>query len=389
MEPSQNPIRAVVGSGLEAAAAHNRRAVIDAIRVNGPLSRAALSRATRLSKQTLSNIVEHLEAAGLLVACDPVAEGRGKPSIPYDLAPMGALSLGVQIDRSVARAVVMDLRGSVVARHDAPLPGRDPEAGLAVLERLIAEARAALCAEDAGRIVGLGVAMPGPFGPDAGAVRDDYSMAGWRDVNLAERLAKATGLEVVLQNDAGAAAISEKLTGKAHGLRNAVCLYLGYGLGAGLIVNGELYGGHHCDAGEIGMIPLPGGALLEHEVALGALCDRFGIAQDRPDMWRGIETLVHSPDPEVQAWLTRASGHIAWAARMLELTLDPEAVILCGTAPRALLERLASGRIEVGHADPWLVAIGAAAEPIARNFDPRHAALLKACPTRAGKYGTS
>ncbi len=386
MTDAPNPIKAVLGAGLGATAAHNRRAVIDAIRVNGPLSRADLARATRLAKQTLSNIVEELEASGLLVACDPVAEGRGKPATPYDLAPMGALSVGLQIDRNVARTVVMDLRGTVLSRRDAPLRSRDPDAGLLVLGQLLDDTRAALAPDVQGRIVGLGIAMPGPFGPAVPVTRDDYTMAHWRDIDLAARLGEATGLDVALQNDAAAAAIAERLTGRAHGLRDAVCLYLGYGLGAGLILNGELYGGRHSDAGEIGMIPLPGsGALLEHEVALAGFCETFDIAMADPGMFAQIEAVLARGGPGLDVWIDRAGARLGWLAQMMALITDPQAVVLCGTAPRALLERLAQTAnasaprlpLQLGHADPWVVAMGAAAEPISRNFDPKYAALLK------------
>lgn len=381
MNDAANPIKAVLGAGLGAAVAHNRRAVIDAIRVNGPLSRADLARATRLAKQTLSNIVEELEASGLLVACDPVTEGRGKPATPYDLAPMGALSVGVQIDRTVARTVVMDLRGTVLSRRDAPLPSRDPGAGLGVLTQLLDDTRTALASDVQDRIVGLGIAMPGPFGPDAAPTRDDYTMAHWRDVDLTARLRDATGLDVALQNDAAAAAIAERLTGRAHGLRDVVCLYLGYGLGAGLILNGELYGGPHGDAGEIGMIPL----LLEHEVALAGFCETFDVPMADARMFAQIEAVLERGGPALDAWIDRAGARLGWVAQMLALVTDPQAVVLCGTAPRALLERLTQAAnatapriaLQLGHADPWVVAMGAAAEPISRNFDPKYAALLK------------
>ncbi|WP_353471446.1 ROK family transcriptional regulator [Salipiger sp. H15] len=385
MTDTQNPIRAVLGSGLGAAAAHNRRAVIDAIRVNGPLSRASLARATRLAKQTLSNIVEELEAGGLLVPGQPVPEGRGKPATPYDLAPMGALSIGLQIDRSVARTVVMNLKGAVVLRCDAPLSSRDPVAGLGALEALLERTTEALAATTPGareRIVGLGIAMPGPFGPGGATPRDDYTMAHWRDVDLTAHLGAVTGLDVALQNDAAAAAIAEKLTGRAHGLRDAVCLYLGYGLGAGLILQGELYGGRHGDAGEIGMIPLSPSddGLLEHEVALAGFCERFGVPLDDGRMCDEIEKVLAAGGPDLDRWIATAAGRLGWVARMLGLVLAPQAIILCGTAPRSLLERLAAeanAPLLVGHADPWVVAMGAAAEPIARNFDPKYAALLK------------
>ena len=388
-------IRAMFGTSAGAAGVHNRRVVIDAIRVNGALSRAELARATKLAKQTLSNIIEELERAGLVVACAAVKEGRGKPATPYALAPLGAFSVGLQIDRHLARCVLVNLLGEVVCRRDVRLEVSDPEAGFRSLTALIARTRQALAGDhpdSARRTVGLGMAMPGPFGPRARRSSDEtYTMARWQDFPLISRLEQATGLSVNLQNDAAAAATAEKLTGRAHGLRNVVCLYLGYGLGAGLVLNGELFAGEDGNAGEIGMLSSPFDAEtpLEHVVSLGAFCKRFGLDHSAPGLFAEIEGLLCEGGSEVDAWLEAAAKRLDWVAELMQVSLAPQAVVLCGTAPPLLIEILArrvnarrgaaAGRpsIEVGLADPWTVAIGAAAEPISRNFDPRYSALFK------------
>lgn len=384
------------GTSSGAAAVHNRRVVIDAIRVNGALSRADLARATRLAKQTLSNIIDDLECDGLVVAQEAVREGRGKPATPYDLAPFGAFSIGLQIDRHVARCVVVNLLGEVVLCRDVRLQGRNPETGLRTLADLIGQTRQVLKAEhpeSVGRIVGLGVAMPGPFVTRAERPRDDdYAMARWQNISLVDRLEEATALAVNLQNDAVSAATAEKLIGRAHGLRNAVCLYLGYGLGAGLIVNGELYSGQNGNAGEIGMISgsfaTGDGHPLEHAVSLGAFCTAFGLDHSAPGLFARIEDILCAGGPEVAGWLDAAAQRLDWVTDLMQLSLAPQAVILCGTAPPLLIDTLARKVTErrkglrksaliAGLADPWIVAIGAAAEPISRSFDPRYSALLK------------
>ena len=78
-------------------------------------------------------------------------------------------------------------------------------------------------------------------------------MAPWQRFPLLETLAAGTGLDVSRQNDASAFATAERMVGAANGLEHAVCLYVGYGVGAGLILNGALYGGAHGNAGEVGM----------------------------------------------------------------------------------------------------------------------------------------
>ena len=111
-------IRAKSGTNHEGTSAHNRRVMIDALRINGALSRADLARATRLTKQTVSNIIEELARDGLVISEDVVRKGRGQPSTPYRLVPEGAFAIGMQIDRHVARAIAVDLVGNILAsRH--------------------------------------------------------------------------------------------------------------------------------------------------------------------------------------------------------------------------------------------------------------------------------
>lgn len=396
------PIRAVAGTNLGGASAHNRRVVIDALRVNGSLSRAELARATHLTPQTVSNIVEELGRDGLVASGAPVKLARGQPAVPYRLVPEGAFAIGLQIDRHLTRAVAADLLGRALVQIDAPLPRGGPEVGIPVVLGLVAEARRHLAllepaAEE--RLVGLGVAMPGPFGLGAAAKDgpDAWMMADWQSFPVAEALAEGTGLSVALQNDAAAAAIAERLAGAAHGLDDVVYLFLGYGLGAGIILNGEIYAGSRRNAGEIGMVPTrpdAGAPPLEHGASLASLSRALGLDPGDPALLAALDAALAAGGPALEAWISSAAAHLRWAVQLVESLFDPETVIFGGQAPAVLFERLAAAmqplmpsvaeragrtrpRLVLGAANPWTVALGAAAEPIARTFDPRFSALLK------------
>src|SRR5690606_7197563 len=184
------PIRAKSGSNQEGTSAHNRRVMIDALRFNGALSRADLARATQLTKQAVSNIIEELERDGFVVSLEAVRKGRGQPSTPYKLVPERAFAIGLQIDRHVTRALIVDLLGNVLVRAEANLPSNDPAQGVGVILALIGKVRrelAARAAQSETRIVGLGVAMPGPFGlEDFGD--DQWVMPAWQKFPLIETL---------------------------------------------------------------------------------------------------------------------------------------------------------------------------------------------------------
>lgn len=396
-------IRAKSGTNLGGASAHNRRIMIDALRVNGALSRADLARATGLTPQTVSNIIEELASDGLVRSQASVRKGRGQPATPYQLVPEGAFAIGLQIDRHVTRTVIVNLVGDVLVRIEAILPPGGPAEGVVVVLDLVARARAVLSAQISGaedRLVGLGIAMPGPFGINT-LYDDPWMMTAWQTFPLVERIAEGTGLEVALQNDASAAATAERLLGAAHGLDHAICIYFGYGLGTGLILNGELYGGAHSNAGEIGMMltlaPGDGADVepLEHYASMAALCKLLDLDPSAPDLFAMVTDAVLHGGPKLEQWMDDVAERLRRTVQMLELVFDPQTIILCGGAPRALIDRLVekiepllpsiaerasrypAPRLQAGLADPWSAAMGAAAEPIARAFDPRFSALLK------------
>ncbi|MCQ0986299.1 ROK family transcriptional regulator [Jiella marina] len=391
-------IRAKQGANLGGASAHNRRVVIDALRVNGALSRAQLARATHLTGQTVSNIIADLEQERLVIADAPVRIARGQPARPFRLNGAGAFAIGVQIDRHVTRAVAVDLLGSERVRLDARLPNGGPETGMPVVMQLVKDIRGALQdlnAQADGRIVGLGLAMPGPFGQAAPQDADHWMMSAWQSHPISDDLAAETGLEVAVQNDAAAAATAEKLSGAARGIDDFAYLHFGYGLGAAIFVRGEIHAGSHRNAGEIGMARpgLSGPGLqepIEHSVSLAALCRELGIDPARPDLFDALDGAVAGGAAD--AWLQSAGEGLRWVVQILETLLDPETIVFGGAVPPALLEALRARmepllpshaerpdrtipRLTEGRADPWMVAIGAAAEPIARCFDPRFSAI--------------
>ncbi|MGH6858941.1 MAG: ROK family protein [Phyllobacterium sp.] len=396
-------IRAKSGTNLGGTSAHNRRVMIDALRVNGALSRADLARATGLTPQAVSNIIEDLAQAGLVRSEASIRKGRGQPATPYRLVPEGAFAIGLQIDRHVTRTVIVNLIGDVLVRMEARLPPGGPNEGIVVVLELVDRARRALSALMPGteeRLVGLGIAMPGPFGMDT--LQDDpWMMTAWQNFPLVERVAAGTGLEVALQNDASAAATAERLLGAAHGLDHAICIYFGYGLGTGLILNGELYGGAHSNAGEIGMMLAlapgdgPDVEPLEHYASMASLCKLLALDPSAPELFDLVTDAMMRGGPRLDQWIDDVANRLRQTVQMLELVFDPQTIILCGGAPRVLIDRLVEkigpllpsiadrpgryphARLQAGLADPWSAALGAAAEPIARAFDPRFSAILK------------
>lgn len=409
----KRPIVATAGTNLGGASAHNRRVVFDALRLNGALSRAEIARATQLTAQTVSNIIDQFAESGLVAADAPVRGGRGQPATPYRIVATGAYSIGVQIDRHQVLGIGADLAGRTLSRHQHRLPKGGPKRGLAIVLNLITAIRRDLAAADPraqDRTLGLGIAMPGPFGqrldpqhPPEDPLVDPWVMQEWHEFPLLAQLESETGLEAGLQNDAGAAAIAEKMYGVASGLDNFIYLFLGYGLGAGLVIQGELYAGAVGNAGEIGQLPALGGGngarkgqthTLEHYVSMLAACRSLELDPGMSGLFAKLDHLLAARDPALLRWSAEAGFYLRQAIQIVEAMFDPQTVVLGGQLPPALLldiarhvepllpsvaDRAARNlpRLTLGAADLWAVAQGAAMAPISRTFDPQFRAILK------------
>jgi predicted NBD/HSP70 family sugar kinase len=394
--------KAVAGTNLEQAKSHNRRVVIEAIRTSGALSRAAIARLTALSSQTVSNIVEELEEAEL-VKPEPTRKGsRGQPAVPYSINPDGAYSIGLQLDHQTLVGVISDLSGTVRTRIerrvDRPTPGQAMPLLGVLPNELMADFRF-----DRSRLLGIGMAMPGPFGVEGLTSVGPTALPGWQDFPLAGELKRLTGIEVTVENDATAAAIGERLYGVARHLSNFVYLFIGTGLGAGLFLDGHLYKGSRHNAGEIGhMIVRPDGlqcdcgkrGCLERYVSLRAAYESLDLPDPDHASPALLEELLSKGDRRLEKWIDAAIQPLRQAINVLELSLDPETVVLGGFMPLAIIERLAEKldplllsvstdaersvpRVTVGAAGKDTSVLGAAALPIFSETNPRFDVLQK------------
>jgi predicted NBD/HSP70 family sugar kinase len=396
------PRKAIAGTNLEQAKSHNRRVVIEAIRTNGALSRAAIARLTALSSQTVSNIVEELETAELLKP-EPTQKGtRGQPPVPYSINPDGGYSIGLQLDHQTLVGVITDLSGTVrsriESRVDRPTPAQAMPLLAAMPTELMRDFRF-----DRDRLLGIGMAMPGPFDVEGLTSVGPTALPGWQDFPLAAELQRLTGIQVTVENDATAAAIGERLYGVARTLSSFVYLFIGTGLGAGFFLDGHLYKGSRHNAGEIGhMVVQPDGlscgcgkrGCLERYVSLRAAYESLDLPDPDYATPELLEALLARGDARIEAWIKAAVPSLRQAINVLELTLDPETVVLGGFMPLSIIERLAARleplhlsvsttserivpRVVVGAAGKDTSVLGAAALPIFSETNPQFDVLQK------------
>jgi glucokinase len=164
---------------------------------------------------------------------------------------MVSLSLGVDLGGTNARAAVVDRdSGAIVASHKETHRSRTPEAVVDVVAEAVRQSLAA-AGLGAARFAGVGVGVAGQVLGRTGVVLNAPNL-GWRDVALGALLARRLGLGVRIANDLSAAAWGERLFGAAKGLDDAALVFVGSGVGSGLILGGRLHEGHRGVAGELG-----------------------------------------------------------------------------------------------------------------------------------------
>ena len=235
----------------------NQTVILDAVRRSSDgVSRVELAEATGLSAQAVTNIVRQLIGAGLITEGRRAPIARGKPRTLLNLNPGGQYAVGMHLDPAVITYVVLNLVGETLAHARFTTPAHpDPQevtaTSAARIEVLIAEAG---ISRD--KIVGLGIAAPGPIDVDRGVIVDPPNLGGWQNVPLRDALRDAVGLPVLLDKDVTAAAAAEKWYG-ADG--DFLFFYLGTGVGAGLVINNEVFRGPTHNSGQIGNIIVDNG----------------------------------------------------------------------------------------------------------------------------------
>ncbi|MBB4166268.1 ROK family transcriptional regulator [Rhizobium sp. BK538] len=395
-------MKAISGTNLEQAKSHNRRVVIEAIRTNGPLSRAALARLTALSTQTVSNIVEELEGSELLKAEAPLKAARGQPITPYSINPNGAYSIGLELERDHAVGVLTDLSGRVRARIEKAVDRPTPGEAMPILAGIADELQRSF-RFDRARLLGAGIAMPGRYAAEGVTSLSPVTLPGWQDFPVARELAGLVGAPVLIENDATAAAIGERLYGVARGLSSFVYLFLGGGIGAGMFLDGHLYKGSGSNAGEIGhMIVVPNGlacvcgkrGCLDRYVSLGSAYEYLDIRDFEQHDPETLAALIEKGNTRIDAWAEAAAEPMRQTIDFLELAFDPQTIVLGGSMPPSLLQRLVRQleplhtpvnpgaernlpRIMIGATGRDTAILGAAALPIFSETNPQFDVLQK------------
>jgi predicted NBD/HSP70 family sugar kinase len=220
----------------------NERAVLDAIRDGAPISRAEIARRTGISKPTVSLALRSLLDTGVVRETEP---DPGRPhygAVFFEPIHEVALVLGLDIGARFLRGAISDLDGVVRARQDIELR--------ATTLATISELRDALV-QVAGRPSEAVVGIPGVVDPAHGSVSLATNVPDLEGDTFSTELRELLGIPVRLENDINLAAVGEQWRGIARGVDDFLFLSIGTGMGAGLVLHGEVHRGRNGAAGEL------------------------------------------------------------------------------------------------------------------------------------------
>lgn len=398
------------GTNLPRVGGFNRVVVLDAIRAHGELSRVELAEITGLTAQTMSNIVRGLMTDGLVTENGHAPSTGGKRRVLLRVIPDAYSAVGLHLDPERITGVLLDLAGGVQARSHRRVPdGAAPGTVVGALTRTFNQLvrRSGI---EVSRVLGAGLAVPGPLDAAHRQILSPPNLPGWSDVALADVLEKRTELPVVMDNDATAAAIGERWSGGAARMGSFVYVHLGSGIGTGVVLGDQVHRGISNNAGEIGHVTSSGGGRecpCGKRGCLEAYCSMRAVVTD----WHSASSSKPNPGSPISAEYeqvcrlaadgeTVATRVVRRAATRLGQTLagvvsllDVDRVVLGGPALRHVHELVRVRVAKAIEANVWAAtvrpvqvrtarigedagAVGAASLVLDHAYSPRLATLL-------------
>lgn len=228
---------------------HNSRLVLRTIYDYGEISRANLARLTQLTRTTVSDVVAELIERGLVqeIGHGPTAVGR--TPILLGVVDDSRQVVAVNVANEDIHGALVNLRGSIRHRSTLRLPSRDGDAVLDAVYRVVDD----LVRAATRPLLGIGINTPGLIDTSSGVVLRAVNF-DWQDLPLRDLLQQRYSLPVYLANDSHTVALAEYMFGRSHDTPNLVVIKVGQGIGAGIILNGEVFYGDGYGAGEIGHV---------------------------------------------------------------------------------------------------------------------------------------
>ncbi|MGJ8527582.1 ROK family transcriptional regulator [Maritalea sp.] len=321
----------------------NKCNVFETIAHEGPISRAAIAKRLGLSKQTLSEVAKQLEDEGWVRQVGLNKGSVGRAAMNYEVVPDAAYVAAVDLGGTNVRVAIADLSCTIfgeASEKTNPKGGRDVVEQVATICKSVMEKHNLPTSKL--RLVVVGV--PGVPDASTGAVRMAPNIAHLDKIDFSGDLRAELGVDVIVENDVNLAVLGEHWGGIGHGFDDIAYIAVGTGIGAGIMVGGELVRGKNGSAGELGYLPFGADPFEEESLRQGALeratatdairlhyHELTGKKLDVRDIFDRLET-----DKNARIVLDRVAREIARACAAIIAITDPEQIIFGGSIGRRI-----------------------------------------------------
>ncbi|HAL16752.1 MAG TPA: hypothetical protein DCP32_08370 [Anaerolineaceae bacterium] len=312
----------------------NQSAILDMIRTQGPIARTEIARKLHTSLPTVMRIIENLSAQGLVREDGTYEINGGRPRALLVFNGESHTVVGLDLGGTRMYGTVADLNGRIIREVTIPWERKSAEDNFeqvcAILNDLLKTAEQGGC-----RLLGAAVGVPGITNLEEGYVQWAPSL-NWRNFPLKIRLAERfPDLFTLVENDVNLAALGEYGFGVQAGAESLVCITVGTGIGAGIVIDRKIYHGQHHAAGEIGYLP-PNTRHLGHKFHdFGALESQ---ASHTAMVNRAVGLLRAANDPRgnqplsAEDIFSAARAGEAWACQVVDSAVDSLALAIGAVA---------------------------------------------------------
>ncbi|MYD15038.1 MAG: ROK family transcriptional regulator [Gemmatimonadetes bacterium] len=329
------------------------RRVLNLVWRRRAVSRAEIARSTGRSRSTISEVVGRLLGTGLVAEVGAGESRGGRRPILVGFEDEAGVILGVDVGATHISVILTDLRGNTLAWRERSHPVRSDPKGAEALITGLGEACLAEWNGDRSRLMGIGVAVPSPVDPGSPDRVLERVLPAWRGHGVLDRLNSVFRVPVFVDNDANLGAVAERWWGEAVGIDDFVYLKVATGVGAGIMINGEIHRGATGVAGEIGHVAIdPNGpecvcgnrGCLATFVGTRQLVDRArSLLNSYPDSIlagtepgiRAIEDAALADDPLALQVVNEAAVRLGIVVAGVLNLLNPGSVVLGGSLARA------------------------------------------------------
>jgi predicted NBD/HSP70 family sugar kinase/biotin operon repressor len=334
--------------GLGVLRARNRHRVVEVLRRQGRVSQADIARATGLSRSTISTLVLELRTAGLVTEFE---DGRkdampprrsppgGRPAVLLGLDDSAGTAVGIDFGHSHVRVGIANLSHQVTAERAREFQVDNDAAGAldaaaAMVDEVLADARVGR-----DRVIGVGMGIPGPIDRRTGTIGSASILPGWVGLAPAEEMARRLQLTVEIDNDANVGALAEVYWGAGRGCSEVTYIKASTGIGAGIVISGQLHRGAVGTAGEIGHTTVDeqgplcrcgSRGCLETVAGGAAVVEQVRSTRSKDLTLARVLELAAAGDPACRRAIADAGRQIGVSMAAVCNILNPELIIVGG-----------------------------------------------------------